>query len=395
MQIAFNFDEDTYHEVQDGAHPMPLGVLAAEAIAQTIPSHRRHCMVQIGSVSAYPESGPDQEKHRLVLIKLPPRWHGFLYEKVFVSTLGTGGLCAIVINGLSPKDAEEIDDRWHSRKIPGYIGSFQLLRGYLVHEVLCFMALPPKYSIYKDSLAFYVSPDALHGDGDYDENQYEYLQNSLPEYGITNVRLQSTGLTGTFWDPYENNFDFLQAVGRVERTLQGYTEGIITEITLRARNADPRLLETLDAMLATLNGEPGQEFMSQAALSCRRFLQRLADVLYPARVTAKGERALGKAQYINRLWAYVEQSIGPDGSKTTLKEIGSRIEHLNEMANKGLRDDISVDEMDRLVLNLALLTHDLLRLMPPTGDASESYSKMQVDEVMGMMKPHVDRDNGA
>ena len=38
------------------------------------------------------------------------------------------------------------------------------------------------------------------------------------------------------------------------------------------------------------------------------------------------------------------------------------------VANKGLHSDVTVDEVHRLVLNLALLTHDLLKLTPPTGE---------------------------
>jgi len=149
------------------------------------------------------------------------------------------------------------------------------------------------------------------------------------------------------------------------------------------------MVEVLDAALASLKGEPGLEFTSQAALSCRRFLERLADVLYPPRETAEGERKLGKTQYVNRLWAYVEQSLGPDGSRSALSEIGNRMESLNALANKGLHDDIPVDEMDRLVLNLVLLTHDLMRLTPPTGDASSSYSKLQIAEIT-KMQSHID-----
>lgn len=66
MQVAFNFSEDVYHEMRDDNFPVPLGVLAGEAIAELIPSHRRHCVVQIGSAMAYPESGPDRAAHAAV-----------------------------------------------------------------------------------------------------------------------------------------------------------------------------------------------------------------------------------------------------------------------------------------------------------------------------------------
>lgn len=79
----------------------------------------------------------------------------------------------------------------------------------------------------------------------------------------------------------------------MERSLGNYTEGIITEITLRARQSDPRLLEALDAALMTLQDRQGRESLAQAALSCRRFLERLADVVFPPQTTKEGEHKLG------------------------------------------------------------------------------------------------------
>lgn len=168
----------------------------------------------------------------------------------------------------------------------------------------------------------------------------------LPSLGITDLRLQSTGLNGTWWDPYAANFKFAQVTGRVERALEIYTGGMIAEIALRSRTADPRLLEILDAALAALeNADPGREYLSQAALSCRRFLERLADAVYPPRETPKdAKHKLGKAEYLNRLWAYVQDCLGPDGSKTALTEIGARIDNLAKIAHKGVHDDIKVDE---------------------------------------------------
>ncbi|MFZ0191450.1 MAG: hypothetical protein WAL72_31405 [Streptosporangiaceae bacterium] len=385
MQVAFNFSEDVYHEMRDDNFPVPLGVLAGEAIAELIPSHRRHCVVQVGSVTAYPESGPDRAAHAAALLKLPPRWRGYMHEKAFVETVSSGDLCAIVMDGISPRDAAAIDDRWHSSAIPGYLGSFQLLHGRNLHEALYFMTLSPRYRVYQESLSFLVDPDAVDGDGDYDEILYNGLRDALPPLGITDLLLQSRGFDGTGWDPYAVNVKFAQATGRVERALEVYTDGVIAEITLRSRTADPRLLEILDAALAMLDSSPGREHLSQTALSCRRFLERLADAVYPPRETPKdAKHKLGKAEYLNRLWAYVHDCLGPDGSKTALAEMGARIDNLAKIAHKGVHDDINVDEVNRLVLNLTLLTHDIMKLAPPAKGPAESYAQEQMDEVSKM-----------
>jgi hypothetical protein len=107
----------------------------------------------------------------------------------------------------------------------------------------------------------------------------------------------------------------------------------------------------------------------------------LADVVYPPRAPI-GQRKLGKEQYVNRLWMYVEDQLGADGSSTAKEEIGKRIDYLAKVANKGLHSDVSVDEVHRLVLNLALLTRDLLTLTPPARTPSESYAKEQQAELL-------------
>lgn len=185
------------------------------------------------------------------------------------------------------------------KRHPGYLGSFQLLHGHNLHEALYFMTLPPRYRVFQESLSFLVDPDAIDGDGDYDD-----------------ISVQ-------------------QPAGCAERALEVYTDGVIAEIVLRSRTADPRLLEILDAALATLDsGAPGREYLSQAALSCRRFLERLADAVYPPRETPKDAKdKLGKAEYLNRLWAYVQDCLGPKGSKTALAEIGAVHAH-NECDRK-------------------------------------------------------------
>jgi hypothetical protein len=43
--------------------------------------------------------------------------------------------------------------------------------------------------------------------------------------------------------------------------------------------------------------------------------------------------------------------------------------------------EVAIDEIHRLVLNLAILTHDLLKLTPPTGEPSASYNQEHLVEI--------------
>jgi hypothetical protein len=117
------------------------------------------------------------------------------------------------------------------------------------------------YHIYGATLDFLIGPEAEHSDGDYDSVRFDELTQILPHHGIETIKLRGTGATGTIYDPYETNIEFARTVGQVERLLNSYTEGIITEITLRARESDPRLLETLHAALDALERDAGREFL--------------------------------------------------------------------------------------------------------------------------------------
>lgn len=383
MHVAFNFAESAAFERLSTYHS--FDVAAVVAIADLVPTHRRHCRVLVGSVPTY--YAPVQNRHKFAqaIVQYPARWRGHVDLPAFRRAVASDDLCAIVVDGISSKDAEAIDDRWHTERMDGYLGAFQLLRGFDYHEALYLMSLPARYHIHRTTLDFLISPGAEHGDEDYDETKFDTLADVLPSHGIQTVRLRSTGATGTIFDPYETNPEFARTVGRVERLLSSYTDGIIAEITLRARESDPRLLEVLHAALDALERDEGREFLAQSALSCRRFLERLADAVYPPRAPIGG-RKLGSEQYVNRLWMYLEDKLGADGGHTAKQQIGSRIDYLARVANKGLHSDVSVDEVHRLVLNLALLTRDLLTITPPTGKPSESYDKELSSELLRALR---------
>jgi hypothetical protein len=384
MQVAFNYTESAIGEYIESSPNISFHAAIPLAVARVVPRHRRHCRIQLGTVPT--SYVPEANRNNLgdAISMYPARWHSYLDLKAFRRAFISDDLCAVVLDGISAEDAVGIDEECRSSGIPGYLGAFQLLHGDVYHEVLYLMNLPAVYYIYADTLTLLVSPDAEQ-DGDYDTELMNELARILPSNGISTVRVQSYGVTGSVFDPYEANAKFAQTIGRVERVLSSYTEGIITEITLRARESDPRLLEVLDAALQLFKREEGRESMSQIALSCRRFLERLADVVYPANQDKTSGRKLGKEQYRNRLWAYVEAQLGPAGSDTALKEIGARIDLLDRIANKGVHGDIEIDEIHRLVLNLALLTHDLLKLTPPSRQPSDSYQRDQDSAIERMI----------
>ena len=124
------------------------------------------------------------------------------------------------------------------------------------------------------------------------------------------------------------------------------------------------------------------EDWSNAAHSCRRVLQDLADVVFPpqpkprtAIVDGKPkEIKIGREQYINRLMAYIEDSSESDrftalvGSNLT--HIGKRLEAIFRAAQKGSHSTVTKEEADRCIVYTYLLVGDILSLRPKSPMAN-------------------------
>lgn len=130
------------------------------------------------------------------------------------------------------------------------------------------------------------------------------------------------------------------------------------------------------------------EDWSNAAHSCRRFLQNLADVVFPPQVKPRtaivdGEprkRRLGREQYINRLMDYIEDS-SESGRFTELvgshlKYIGDRLDSISRATQKGSHRTVTKEEADICVVYTYLLVGDILSLRsgsPVTNTVDLAY----------------------
>jgi hypothetical protein len=118
-------------------------------------------------------------------------------------------------------------------------------------------------------------------------------------------------------------------------------------------------------------GEGDPEARSHALESCRRILKSLADSLYPSRdeppVDSRGKaRILDDEHYINRLWQYVSDRVkGHSAGELLLariSEIGSRLDRIYTLTNKGVHAEVTEDELNQGVIQTYLLVGDILRL---------------------------------
>lgn len=106
------------------------------------------------------------------------------------------------------------------------------------------------------------------------------------------------------------------------------------------------------------------ENWSQALTACRRVIKSVADAIYPPKKTSKEERKLGEEQYINRLWAFLDENAGAGSDKDLAKAhvnyLGAFIQKLNDKASKGVHADVRYEEAVKSVLYTYLTLGDIL-----------------------------------
>jgi hypothetical protein len=124
---------------------------------------------------------------------------------------------------------------------------------------------------------------------------------------------------------------------------------------------NPQLFNALGSAVDSLESAQHEEHVAQAALSGRRYFERLADVLFPAREESYRGRKVGASEYRNRLWAFVADNVI---DLTELTALGTEVDRLVEEFNAGLHADRDKERILRALADSAKLTATLLALNP-------------------------------
>jgi hypothetical protein len=214
------------------------------------------------------------------------------------------------------------------------------------------------------------------------------LERDLKELPFKSVVWEDIGLRHTVFDSYESP-DHARRVAELGTYLSEYFTRVADELLLRAAALNPQLNEALYAALRTFERTETVEDCAQVAVSCRRFLEGLADALYAPRKTTKG-RNVGAPAYRNRLWAYIEENL-QEKDRTLLvaqlDDLGKRIDSVDQLANKGIHARIDRSAIRRLLVALLIVAYDLFSLTgPPLQSSLEPYKEDVIDFARSVIK---------
>lgn len=381
MRVAYHFDADSYALGRE-----PDGrVQLFEAVLAAIPTQRRHVRIRLGDLvlQLYVTGDDLIAVARALAIESRRAWRTVDLEQ-FVELAATTNIVIAELLGLTLRDAQELDEALEQRFGGEYFGAVEVDVRVGPHWVLYEQSLPDRYRIVGNELRLLHTSEQLEADPQIAERD-EWRESQL--FGT--VDFEDIGVQKTLFDPYTTREHILRDA-ELEDLVGSQFGAVVNETLLRTRDLDPRLNEALHAAFGAADRSETAEQLAQVALSCRRFVERLADSLFPARDDVRKGRKLGRAEYRNRLWAYVEDHLSGRNRElvlASLEDVGNRIDALDACVQRGVHgDELTASELQRILVSLVGVTYDILTLAPPpltqNLDAYETHLRSILREIL-------------
>ena len=182
---------------------------------------------------------------------------------------------------------------------------------------------------------------------------------------LPGTRREDRGAHRTIFDNFDTHEHF-QRVSNFRNAVTPHLRGGADagfELVMVLEDLSPHLFNALGASVAALERAKDEEDIAQAAISARRFMVKLADALFPARDTTHNGRKVGRDQFRNRLWAFIEDN--SSNNIALLTSLGKEVDRLVDEFNAGLHSDQDKARILRALSDAATLAAALLALNPP------------------------------
>lgn len=381
MNVAFHFNADAEEYGYSYGDPILQKFFRAmlESGVQDV-----HVKILIGDLllQRLPRNLGDREEVAIRLLGLEsPGWRS-LNPIEFVRTVASHNVFVIAVEGLGRSLRDYLHQRFLSDDT--YLGAIQINPANPLHWTLYIQYLPPRFRYLDQELRlFYVM-------GEVDNTDEETVRH-WRAFGFSRVSWEDLGARYTVFDEY-TSYEHAKRVAELNDVLIDQFMLLVDEVLLRLGDLNPNLQNSLYSALKVLGQAETTEDLAHVSLSCRRFLGGLANALFPPQDQPRKGRMVGREQYRNRLWAYIDDKV--DGREAELLEaqlsdLGSRVDKVDALANKGLHADLDRQSVRRLLVALVTVTHDLLTLnAPPTALPLDPFSDAIRAFANKIVEPH-------
>jgi hypothetical protein len=351
MNIALLFNSDAPKYGYSYGDPIRktvfgLGILQAS---------KRHMKVSVGDVLIYSHSKTwDHYDELSERVYFADTWSMLLGDRLR-ATFRNATVYALRFENMTKEIAAELDAALAHDD--SYLGLMEVDYTYGPHLALFRNSIIPLYRIEGTACRIFFSMGEEDGRDDYEPE-------AMRQVGYDDVDWEDRGAHGTIFDDFDT-LEHFQRVAAFRKAVTPFMQGgenEAFELVMMLEDLNPQLFNALGAAVAALERAQTEEDIAQAATSGRRYLERLADALFPARTAKHKDRKVGNAEYRNRVWAYIEDNAAGDTEQ--LSTLGREVDRLVDEFNAGLHGDRIKPRILNALADAGILTAGLLALNP-------------------------------
>lgn len=350
MNIALLFNSD--HEKYQCDYGNPI----REAVFDTgiVQKSNRQMKISVGDVLLHMYALPDSGNADLAeMVYFGGSWAKLLEEKLR-ATFGGAVVYAMIFENMT----QDIAVQLHAALLvdASYLGLMEVNFANFLHLEFFRNSMVSKYRVEGEVGRMFCS---MGGEAERDISELEDLRRA----GYVDVEWEDRGAHGTFLDVYDTQEHF-QSVEAFRDLIARYLTGgenVASELVMVLEDLNPGLFGALGAATSRVLDAKNTEEVAQAALSGRRYLEQLANVLFPARDEGTDGRKVGVPQYRNRIWAFIKKNTSDE--KLCIKW-GEEVDRLDSEFNAGLHGNKGKEFILKALVDLAVLTHWILELNP-------------------------------
>ena len=351
MNVALLFNSDAPKYGCTYGQPIRRAVFGSGIIQAS----GRHMKVSVGDVLIYSKSRSWAHYDELTeRTYFAGTWTLFLEDRL-TATFRKATVYALTFQNMTKEIASEL----HAALISddSYLGLMEVDYTYGPHLALFRNSMIPRYRVQGTICRIFFSM------GEDDEKDHFEI-GAMKQEGFIDVAWEDRGAHGTIFDDFDS-LEHFKRVAAFRNTVAPFLKGgpdEASELVMILEDLNPQLFNALGAAVGALERAQHEEDIAQASLSGRRYLEKLADVLFPPRDADYNGRKVGREQYRNRMWAFIADNTANDAAQ--LEALGVEVDRLVEEFNAGLHGDQDKVRILRALSDAGSLTAALLALNP-------------------------------
>lgn len=353
IAVLFNSDDPKF----EGYYGPPIRDIIFKT--DVLQSSNRHMKVKHGDVLVYSHGQTHEDFERIAEATYFGTNWSLIKEDLIRASYMQDTIWAWIIQNVTHQIAEDLDAALSTES--SYLG---------LHAVD--YSHPPHLALYRNAMPQYcriIGTTCMrqYSMGNKDEID-EFETEDLLTLGFTKVDWEDRGAHGTIFDDYDTLEHFRQVRDVQAVFAHGLPEGDYKaeELVMLLEDLNPRLFNTLGAAVRAVSRAQNEEDIAHVGISGRRYIEQLADVLFPPRAELHNGRNVKKEKFRNRIWAFIDQEV-PTSIDNRVEEVrrrGLEVDRLIDEVNSILHGTPDKTRALKILFDLAKLSIDLLQLNP-------------------------------